>query len=111
MVGSILIFGSTIGGAFGGTICMSANFGGVPLVTGVGPLWPPPPPIACALGGAGGGVSNSTGTSVVTAFVPIEICFAIIHAIKPMARAWRTTATAVDVGSRFTALRATTGMG
>ena len=46
------IFGATIGGALGGTICTSANFGGVPLVTGVGPLCPPPPPITCAFGRA-----------------------------------------------------------
>ncbi len=66
MVGSILIFGSTIGGAFGGTICVSANFGGVPFVTGVGPRCPPPPPIACALGGAFGGIEISIAAMVFT---------------------------------------------
>ena len=44
IVGSMWIFGSISGGFFGGTICVSANFGGVPFVTGVGPRCPPPPP-------------------------------------------------------------------
>ncbi len=37
--------------------------------------------------------------------------FAIIHKINPITKACSTTAIAVDFGSRFTAIRSTTGIG
>ncbi len=68
MVGSgIRIFGSSRGGAAGGVICWSANFGNRPLDTGAGPFCPPPPPILFNAGSIGGGVSSVTSIAFCTA--------------------------------------------
>ncbi len=45
-VGSIAISGFSILGIMGGTNCLSASLGSLPLVTGVGERSPPPPPPA-----------------------------------------------------------------
>src|SRR5271154_1424227 len=61
MVGTTAILGCSSGGALGGTSWTGSNLGGLPLLTGAGPRWPPPPPMRTALGGAiGGGAWIST---------------------------------------------------
>src|SRR5260370_5503346 len=87
MVGSIWIFGSTSGGLFGGTICVSANFGGVPFVTGVGPRCPPPPPILSAFGGACGGLLKSQPTNL----FPHETKSTILTSTRATSQTYRAT--------------------
>ena len=60
--------------------------------------------------GGGGGGSNSDVTASFTG-AAIGTFAAISHAMRPITSTWMPTATAVEVGLRFTAMRSGTAIG